>query len=152
MSCQCQWPYSDVSMNLLLCLCFTVSRETCVFSLRKICLVMVVEVGGGIAIIKSTPGADMETWNGDGNEMTCTWLEYDLSIFWTLPGHILDTLWQLYWFFYFITYRSPLHRPSLGTSERLIITQYYNNTSQHKIPTQHPIKMLLLNITHSITW
>ena len=34
---------------------------------------------GGIAIIESAPGPDLEIWDGDGIEMTCTW-----------PGHGLD--------------------------------------------------------------
>ena len=38
--------------------------------------------GGGIAIIESAPGPDLEIWDGAGNEMTCTWPVHDLYMTW----------------------------------------------------------------------
>ena len=39
--------------------------------------------GGGIAIIESAPGPDLEIWDGAGIEMTWTWPVYDLDMTWT---------------------------------------------------------------------
>ena len=44
--------------------------------------------GGGIAIIESAPGPDLEIWDGDGYEMNWTW-----------PGHDLDMVWTRAWQF-----------------------------------------------------
>ena len=82
-----QWAYSDVSLNLTLCQWLTFWREICVISLRKVS--WVVGGGGGIAIIESAPGPDLEIWNGDGIEMTCTWPDNDLDMVWTRA-------WQFY--------------------------------------------------------
>ena len=82
-----QWAYSDVSLNLTLCQWLTFWREICVTSLRKVCWWV---VGGGIAIIESAPGPDLEIWDGDGYEMTWTWPGHDLD---------MDMVWTRAWQF-----------------------------------------------------
>ena len=90
-----QWAYSDVSLNLTLCQWLTFWREICVISLRKVSWWVVVV--GGIAIIESAPGPDLEIWDGDGYEMTWTWPGHDLDMTWTWPGHDLDMVWTRAW-------------------------------------------------------
>ena len=82
-----QWAYSDVSLNLTLCQWLTFWREICVISLRKVSWWWWV---GDIAIIESAPGPDLEIWDLDGVEKTCTGPEHYLDMTWTWSGHGLD--------------------------------------------------------------
>ena len=63
---------------------------------------------GGIAIIESGPGPDLEIWDGDGIEITCTWPEHDPSMTWKWSGPELDNKEREANFVISFSYISPI--------------------------------------------